>query len=230
MNRALVAFCTWWAILLLFTLVSDCSWAYLDFHTEKINKSLIRPFSWIDWCYCQPFKWETCSWADRAGDAKCSAKSGTLKQKNWKKVLKLKTCCLQVGWQSKKWLLFVDEFGMFDSDQMGAVETSFEEVNNIFDTGGSKGLPGDSVEKIPKIKITSNNNVDDSGERVSCSVCLQVHSYSQQENIVACIWVYKLEIYLIIYWIPWKLSGFSARRDGPKFAALSPYVSPALHR
>lgn len=57
--------------------------------------------------------------------------------------------------------------------QMGAVETNFEEVNNIFDTGGSKGLPGDSVEKIPKIKITSNNNVDDSGERVSCSVCLQ---------------------------------------------------------
>ncbi|POO00792.1 43kDa postsynaptic protein [Trema orientale] len=57
--------------------------------------------------------------------------------------------------------------------QMGAVETGFDEVTNIFDTGGAKGLPGDSVEKIPKIKITSNNNVDDSGERVSCSVCLQ---------------------------------------------------------
>ncbi|PON66678.1 43kDa postsynaptic protein [Parasponia andersonii] len=57
--------------------------------------------------------------------------------------------------------------------QMGAVETGFDEVTNIFDTGGAKGLPGDSVEKIPKIKITSNNDVDDSGERVSCSVCLQ---------------------------------------------------------
>uniref|UniRef100_A0A5B7A6E4 Putative NEP1-interacting protein 1 n=1 Tax=Davidia involucrata TaxID=16924 RepID=A0A5B7A6E4_DAVIN len=57
--------------------------------------------------------------------------------------------------------------------QMGAIETSFEEVQNIFDTGGVKGLPGDSVEKIPKIKITSNNNVDASGERSSCSVCLQ---------------------------------------------------------
>ncbi|CAN1226440.1 NEP1-interacting protein 1 [Linum perenne] len=56
---------------------------------------------------------------------------------------------------------------------MGAVETSFEDVPNIFDTGSTKGLPGDSVEKIPKIKITNKNNVDASGDRVSCSVCLQ---------------------------------------------------------
>ncbi|XP_020978521.1 NEP1-interacting protein 1 [Arachis ipaensis] len=39
--------------------------------------------------------------------------------------------------------------------QMGAVETGFDEVQNIFDTGGSKGLSGDLVEKIPIIKITS---------------------------------------------------------------------------
>lgn len=58
--------------------------------------------------------------------------------------------------------------------QMGAVESSFEDIQNIFDTGGCKGLPGDSVEKIPKIRITTNNNVDGSGERVCCSVCLQV--------------------------------------------------------
>ncbi|XP_057449240.1 NEP1-interacting protein 1-like [Lotus japonicus] len=59
--------------------------------------------------------------------------------------------------------------------QMGAVETGFDEVQNIFDTGcgGAKGLSGDSVEKIPKIKITTDNNADASGERVSCSVCLQ---------------------------------------------------------
>ncbi|XP_004512177.1 NEP1-interacting protein 1 [Cicer arietinum] len=56
--------------------------------------------------------------------------------------------------------------------QMGAVETSFDEVQNIFDIGGSKGLSGDSVAKIPKIKITSDN-VDASGDKVSCSVCLQ---------------------------------------------------------
>ncbi|KAF5753074.1 NEP1-interacting protein 1 [Tripterygium wilfordii] len=57
--------------------------------------------------------------------------------------------------------------------QMGAVEVTFEEVPNLFDTGGSKGLPGHLVEKIPQIKITSNNNIDASGEKVSCSVCLQ---------------------------------------------------------
>ncbi|KAF5735910.1 NEP1-interacting protein 1 [Tripterygium wilfordii] len=57
--------------------------------------------------------------------------------------------------------------------QMGAIEVTFEEVPNLFDTGGSKGLPGHLVEKIPQIKITSNNNIDASGEKVSCSVCLQ---------------------------------------------------------
>ncbi|CAN4078678.1 unnamed protein product [Withania somnifera] len=56
--------------------------------------------------------------------------------------------------------------------QMGAVESTYDEFPNIFDIGGAKGLPGDSVEKIPKIVI-SNDNADDSGERVSCSVCLQ---------------------------------------------------------
>lgn len=59
-------------------------------------------------------------------------------------------------------------------NQMGAVETSFDEIPNLFDTGGAKGLPCDSVEKIPKITITSKNNIDGSGEEVSCSVCLQV--------------------------------------------------------
>ncbi|KVH92274.1 Zinc finger, RING/FYVE/PHD-type [Cynara cardunculus var. scolymus] len=53
--------------------------------------------------------------------------------------------------------------------QMGAVESSFDEINSIFDVGGSKGLPEYSVRKIPKITITSGNDVDDSGERVSCS-------------------------------------------------------------
>lgn len=57
---------------------------------------------------------------------------------------------------------------------MGAVETSFDEVHNIFDIADVKGLTEYSVEKIPKIAITRDNDADESGERVSCSVCLQV--------------------------------------------------------
>lgn len=57
---------------------------------------------------------------------------------------------------------------------MGAVESSFDEVQNIFDIGGSKGLAGDTVDKIPTMKMTHKNIIDASGERASCSVCLQV--------------------------------------------------------
>ncbi|PNX78585.1 NEP1-interacting protein 1-like, partial [Trifolium pratense] len=57
--------------------------------------------------------------------------------------------------------------------QMGADEMSFYEFQNIFDIGGDRGLSGASVEKIPTISITSDNNFDASGDRVSCSVCLQ---------------------------------------------------------
>lgn len=58
--------------------------------------------------------------------------------------------------------------------QMSAVETTFNEVVDIFETGGAKGLSGDSVDKLPKIEITRKNNVDTSGEKICCSVCLQV--------------------------------------------------------
>ncbi|XP_057962753.1 NEP1-interacting protein 2-like [Malania oleifera] len=68
--------------------------------------------------------------------------------------------------------------------QMGAAETSFDEIPNIFDTAEAKGLPGSSVEKIPKMKITGSNNVDASGERVCCSVCLQDF---QLGEIVRCL-------------------------------------------
>ncbi|CAN8229231.1 unnamed protein product [Cochlearia groenlandica] len=57
--------------------------------------------------------------------------------------------------------------------QMGAVDTTFDELSSIFDTGGSKGLTRDFVDKIPKIKITCINNLDDFGNKDPCSVCLQ---------------------------------------------------------
>lgn len=57
---------------------------------------------------------------------------------------------------------------------MNAVEPQFEEFQNIFDIGGAKGLPVNLLDNIPKVTITSSNNLDASGEKVSCSVCLQV--------------------------------------------------------
>jgi len=70
------------------------------------------------------------------------------------------------------------------TDQMGAVDSTFEELSSIFDTGGSKGLTGDLVDKIPKIKITGKNNLDASGNKDSCSVCLQVFcSFQLKRNL-----------------------------------------------
>ncbi|EPS67832.1 hypothetical protein M569_06942 [Genlisea aurea] len=57
--------------------------------------------------------------------------------------------------------------------QMGAVEASFDEVPNIFDIGGAKGLLADSVEKIPKFTISKDFSFDSRGDDPSCSVCLQ---------------------------------------------------------
>ncbi|XP_077246690.1 NEP1-interacting protein 2-like [Tasmannia lanceolata] len=57
--------------------------------------------------------------------------------------------------------------------QISSMETTFEEGRDIFGTGGTKGLAVDSVEKLPKIKITAKNNMDASGEKICCSVCLQ---------------------------------------------------------
>ncbi|KAK9165048.1 hypothetical protein Scep_000239 [Stephania cephalantha] len=61
--------------------------------------------------------------------------------------------------------------------QMDAMERSFDDAADIFLTcSGVKGLSGDSVERIPTIKITTKNLIDGSGEKISCPVCLQAPS------------------------------------------------------
>ncbi|KAL5063630.1 hypothetical protein RYX36_025367 [Vicia faba] len=57
--------------------------------------------------------------------------------------------------------------------QIGTDEMSFYEFQNFYDVGDTRGLPVVLVEKIPTISITSNDSYDTSGDRVSCSVCLQ---------------------------------------------------------
>lgn len=63
---------------------------------------------------------------------------------------------------------------LFSHDQMGALDAPFDDLSSLFETGGSKGLTGELVEKIPKMTITGNNNTDAPENRDSCSVCLQV--------------------------------------------------------
>ncbi|XP_020115121.1 NEP1-interacting protein 1-like isoform X2 [Ananas comosus] len=57
--------------------------------------------------------------------------------------------------------------------QMNAVDSPFREALDIFETGGSNGMAKASIEKLPEIEITVANNVDSSGDRIRCSVCLQ---------------------------------------------------------
>ncbi|KAK1325805.1 NEP1-interacting protein 1 [Acorus calamus] len=57
--------------------------------------------------------------------------------------------------------------------QMSAVDSTFGEFLDIFETGGTKGLCKELVDEIPKITIAAENNIDSSGERICCSVCLQ---------------------------------------------------------
>ncbi|XP_048591006.1 NEP1-interacting protein-like 1 [Brassica napus] len=54
--------------------------------------------------------------------------------------------------------------------QMGAMESQFQDQDDIFGTAVSKGLTGDSLDMIPKVLITDNTSGED---MVSCSVCLQ---------------------------------------------------------
>ncbi|XP_074560490.1 NEP1-interacting protein 1-like [Curcuma longa] len=55
--------------------------------------------------------------------------------------------------------------------QMSAL--SFESLD-LFESGaGTMGLSLEEVEKLPKCKTTDKDSVDASGEKISCSVCLQ---------------------------------------------------------
>lgn len=54
-------------------------------------------------------------------------------------------------------------------------DTQFQEILDIFETGGTKGMMKDEVDEIPTMIFTQeNNNTDTSGVRICCSVCLQV--------------------------------------------------------
>lgn len=59
--------------------------------------------------------------------------------------------------------------------QMNAISLPFMETLDLYETGSdTKGMSMDEVEKLPKSKVTARGNLDESGQRISCSVCLQV--------------------------------------------------------
>ncbi|KMZ69247.1 RING finger family protein [Zostera marina] len=54
------------------------------------------------------------------------------------------------------------------------VDTPLQEILDIFETGGTKGMMKDAVDEIPKMIFThQNNDTNISGDRICCSVCLQ---------------------------------------------------------
>lgn len=73
-------------------------------------------------------------------------------------------------------------------EQMSAVERTAEEVPDIFAMDGTKGLSGESVNMLPKMRITATNNVDASGEHIGCSVCLQVGFVSHRTYYTSLIY------------------------------------------
>ncbi|XP_020094781.1 NEP1-interacting protein 2-like [Ananas comosus] len=59
------------------------------------------------------------------------------------------------------------------SSQISAISSPFVESTDFFDTGFVSGMPKDSIEELPKVKITKEDMVDKTGENICCSVCLQ---------------------------------------------------------
>lgn len=59
--------------------------------------------------------------------------------------------------------------------QMSALSLQFMETPDFFETGGIRGLSEDEVEKLPKVQIAADESLDAAGDKISCSVCLQVY-------------------------------------------------------
>ncbi|KAG8083924.1 hypothetical protein GUJ93_ZPchr0010g10863 [Zizania palustris] len=57
--------------------------------------------------------------------------------------------------------------------QISAISSPFAETSDLFETGGTKGVPADTLRRLPAIKITGDNAVDSAGDPLGCSVCLQ---------------------------------------------------------
>ncbi|WVZ57514.1 hypothetical protein U9M48_007892 [Paspalum notatum var. saurae] len=58
--------------------------------------------------------------------------------------------------------------------QISAISSPFAETSDLFETGGSRGLPADAVRALPEMEIAADDgDVDAAGDVRCCSVCLQ---------------------------------------------------------
>lgn len=57
--------------------------------------------------------------------------------------------------------------------QISAINSSFTEPSDLFETGGARGLPAHALRRLPAIKVAADTAVDEAGEALCCSVCLQ---------------------------------------------------------
>ncbi|CAL5418510.1 unnamed protein product [Camellia sinensis] len=60
-----------------------------------------------------------------------------------------------------------------DADQVATVETNNQVPRFIDRKGGNALHRGSILDKLPKTRITDKNIYDSSGNRISCSVCLE---------------------------------------------------------
>lgn len=76
---------------------------------------------------------------------------------------------------------------------MNAVDLPFREALDIFETGGnSGGMEKNSIDMLPVIKFNHQNIVDAYGEKISCSVCLQVCFFFQKESAIYWLYLFTL--------------------------------------
>nr|BAK01001.1 predicted protein [Hordeum vulgare subsp. vulgare] len=57
--------------------------------------------------------------------------------------------------------------------QISAISAPFTEPSDLFETGGARGLPAHALRRLPAIKVGADTAVDEAGEALCCSVCLQ---------------------------------------------------------
>ncbi|XVE56211.1 hypothetical protein DITRI_Ditri03aG0219600 [Diplodiscus trichospermus] len=78
--------------------------------------------------------------------------------------------------------LFKISLRVFSSDDMATMNL-LQPINafgSTLNVSWNEGLSKNSIEKIPKIRITEENAWDSSSNRISCSICLQVfHLFPQ---------------------------------------------------